>query len=526
MGESERLFGYFFSKMAIFFALLISVAGAVPWDYANNPITNFGAATTSLNSLPLSGTSSKIPWSSTYWPNMNAGIANRWAVNQSFNYHLYSLAELQSMTSDQIKVLSPAEKYDILSNRLDYPTVHSEWRRTSPTQPNWYGICHGWAPAAIAYDAPNPVYLMGDNKIVLPWGASDVEALLSYFLAMYKSFGVNMAGTRCEQLTPCPNDLNAGANMIILGNEMGLKSNAFIMDVDPAVQIWNQPIANYSCTRKDISYDTSQITCAVNYVTEVTPTWNGGAPLLDTVTHNMVLTTNAGLIVGGDYIIQGEKSFPDFSWKVPFIPAFSGYMALLSKVYAASIAAKSYRSSVPLFASSLVATTTASSSHFVTESVDIEDAYGVVDIPAYTESSPLYTPDEEADCSLVMDLYPVCDNSANTTDLFAEECGGVANFTRAANESPPLCVMWKVFCPVGYSSVNVTVISFQSPSMQTLVKVYEALDGPLFLVLTGGAEATFNDTTLIPAPESRVVYESTAPVGVEENIMFEFICLQ
>jgi len=117
--------------------------------------------------------------------------------------------------------------------------------------------------------------------------------------------------------------------------------------------------------------------------------------------------------------------------------------------------------------------------------------------------------------------------------------------------------------------------------MQTLVKVYEALDGPLFLVLTGvpplplcsfiwvakcclfslqkrtdcnfcpsasqvvskrwtsdlvvlfcfflfqmgvcqlrsylrnlfsgGAEATFNDTTLIPAPESRVVYESTAP---------------
>jgi len=103
---------------------------------------------------------------------------------------------------------------------------------------------------------PNPVYLMGDNKIVLPWGASDVEALLSYFLAMYKSFGVNMAGTRCEQLTPCPNDLNAGANMIILGSEMGLKSTAFIMDVDPAVQVCTLSDFFFSPFDKNVNQNT------------------------------------------------------------------------------------------------------------------------------------------------------------------------------------------------------------------------------------------------------------------------------
>jgi hypothetical protein len=512
--------------MAVLIALFISVASAVPWDAANNPITTFGVETTSLDSLPLSGNSSTVPWASTYWPNMNAGIADRWAVGQSFNYHLYSLAELQNMTSAQIKVLSPAEKYDILSNRLDYPTVHSEWRRTSPTQPSWYGICNGWAPAAIAYTAPNPVYLVGYNKVVVPVAASDVEALLSYFLAMYKSFGINLTGTRCEQLTPCPNDLNAGANMIILGSEMGLKSTAFIMDVDPAVQIWNQPIASYNCTRDDINHNTTQLTCIVNYVTEVTPTWDGSAPLLDTVTHNMTLNTSGGFIIGGDYIIDGEKSFPDFSWKVPFIPAFSGYMTLLSKVYAASIAATTYRSSVPITAAALAAeTATPAASHFATQSVNGRGSYDVVDVTAYTESTPLYTPDQEADCSLVMDLHAICYNSTNATNSSGEECVAFANYTRAAIESPPLCVMWKVFCPVGYSSVNVTMVSFQSPSMQTVVKVYEALDGPLFWVLTGGVEPTFNDTVLIPAPESRVVYESTAPVGVEENVVFELLCL-
>lgn len=85
---------------------------------------------------------------------VHRGIAHRWndknntlnkAVpehlsnwkNKSDNttYHLYSLRELKALSMEEIKKLSPAEKFDILSQRYDYPTVKSEFKRTKPDDP-------------------------------------------------------------------------------------------------------------------------------------------------------------------------------------------------------------------------------------------------------------------------------------------------------------------------------------------------------------------------------------------------------
>jgi hypothetical protein len=62
---------------------------------------------------------------------------------EDFHYHLYSKYELKDLTEDELMELSPAEKLDILSGRYDYPTVRSEWGRTSPNDEYWEGLCHG-----------------------------------------------------------------------------------------------------------------------------------------------------------------------------------------------------------------------------------------------------------------------------------------------------------------------------------------------------------------------------------------------
>ena len=164
-------------------AWIFHVSGS-RWDRSNNPNNWWYAPVKTLSSLPSSGRTARATWSDTYWPNNKGGIASRWQTGQSFGYRLLQLSELRRMGPSGLRTLSPAEKFDIYNNRLDYPTVKSEWRRTSPSNPNWFGLCHGWAPASKLFREPGPVTLTASNGIRVPFGSSDVKALLTYLLAV------------------------------------------------------------------------------------------------------------------------------------------------------------------------------------------------------------------------------------------------------------------------------------------------------------------------------------------------------
>ena len=81
---------------------------------------------------------------------------------------MWTLAQLQNMTANQISSLSPAEKLDIFAGRFDYPTVNSEWQRTSPQDAQWEGLCHGWAPASQFYLQPEPVNMTSKDQLIIP----------------------------------------------------------------------------------------------------------------------------------------------------------------------------------------------------------------------------------------------------------------------------------------------------------------------------------------------------------------------
>ena len=170
----------------------------------------------------------QTPWSGDYWATYKGGITYRWnevGSNGSSQYGYKLIDDKTDFHSLDLTALSPAEKYDIYLGRYDFPLTTYERNRTQImktipgtteyqegfTIPAWEGLCHAWAPATILFDAPNPVVVEGANGVKVPFGASDVKALLTYFLHYEKSPNVNFLGGRCNlDFGKLRQDYNAG----------------------------------------------------------------------------------------------------------------------------------------------------------------------------------------------------------------------------------------------------------------------------------------------------------------------------
>jgi hypothetical protein len=227
------------------------------WDGANDPLhlaTNYERR---LSALPTSGQAARAPWSDTYWPTTDGGVAARWQLSGGGvnNYTPPTYAEVQTWTLAQRALLSPAEKYDIYLGRYDYPLVAYERQRTAGVHQGWEGLCHGWAPAALAFDEPKSVLLTGAGNIQIPFAASDIKALMILVQGQFPNVNSYSAGARCNvdlngrpdlAANPECRDINAGTFHIVLANQLGLAHQGFVADVTRDYQVWNQPISAFS----------------------------------------------------------------------------------------------------------------------------------------------------------------------------------------------------------------------------------------------------------------------------------------
>jgi hypothetical protein len=330
------------------------------WDQSNDPSTWNPSFQYKLEKLPTSGKSPKTPWSDTYWPSFQGGIANRWQDEANrypgFDYKSYTLEELKNGSVD-LNTLSPAEKFDIFNSRYDYPLLNSEWHRTHPNDASWEGICHGWTPAAIYYDEPNNVTMKNKDGLEIPFGSSDVKALLSYFLAEFASGQekTQFIGERCNTdiqrnlnnaESPECADANAGTFHVMLTNMIGLAGKAFTSDIDRSIEVWNQPMTQYEYTLSKTSAPTNtsapgtvkeqSVSLTMYYVKETRPSATAHEPLVLNKKYNYVLELDAdGNILGGSYD-KNQWDRVDFMWAEEE-PAFFGYFEQLDTIYKASI---------------------------------------------------------------------------------------------------------------------------------------------------------------------------------------------
>ncbi|MES2962592.1 MAG: hypothetical protein V4760_01795, partial [Bdellovibrionota bacterium] len=118
-----------------------------------------------LDRLAKSGRAEIKPWSDTYWPSREGGAAYRWQsagggkeLTDPHYYRPHDSYALAEMSDESLAKLSPAEKYDIIQGRFDYPTVRKEASRTSPEMPKWHGLCHAVAIATTNFAEPRTVH--------------------------------------------------------------------------------------------------------------------------------------------------------------------------------------------------------------------------------------------------------------------------------------------------------------------------------------------------------------------------------
>jgi len=251
--------------------------------------------------------------------------------------------------------------------RYDYPTVKSEWSRTSPDDEDWEGLCHGWAPASFFFTEPRPITLTNPDGINVPFGSSDIKALLTYFVAEYSSSTRNkrFVGDRCKydldsneeaaDSSAC-SDINAGSFHVIIANQIGIMKQGFLGDRDRGIEVWNQPIMGYdtSVTRTRSTSRGTDVTVSTRmyYGQETSPRWDAHDPRIvyETFRYTLNLDRN-GNIVGGDHITFNR---PDFFYNAE-LGSFTGYFSTLQTIYQRSVGISSPRTPSVAMASPSVA---------------------------------------------------------------------------------------------------------------------------------------------------------------------------
>ena len=229
-------------------------------DGWNDPEVLVPDAVRVFDALPLDGALPVEPWSGSYWPEHQGGIAYRWRTGESFVNDHMSRAQAIDAHPDEIDALSPAEKYDLYAGNYGWSLTKRLLSETHPDEASWTGYCHGWAPASAAYEEPAPVTVVNPDGIEITFGSSDVKALLSYYRGsvVTSTFAAHdwarqarVSGSVCGSANPADpacHDTNPGTFHIVMANKLGLEGQHFLFDVDPTVQKWNQPAWGYAST--------------------------------------------------------------------------------------------------------------------------------------------------------------------------------------------------------------------------------------------------------------------------------------
>ncbi len=325
------------------------------WQGISDPLRMSSAFNREFTSLPLEGKASDPQkyWSSDYWARNKGGINYRWNSARPTGFNLVSPTKAQAllMSTAELAALSPSEKWDLFTGSYDYPLKKRIASYASPGRPSWEGICDGWAGAALNHDEPRPITASNPDGIQIPFGASDIKGLLSWYYAREWAGGYAMMGRRCNGginigTDRCTHDMNAGAFHIVLANRLGTDGVSFIADIDRNSEVWNHMaydftsrIVSSNLPRRSTSASgtvkVARVRTTVNYVWLLQrntwePVLGTSAQRTNSRSYEYYLDLNAqGRIIGGDWI---STQRPDFLWLERKVGVFGGLFSRLGEL--------------------------------------------------------------------------------------------------------------------------------------------------------------------------------------------------
>ena len=224
----------------------------------------------------------RVPWSSSYWPTYAGGLAIRYAdpdskVSKDWKKNIERLKDtfpksLSELKAEQIDVLSPAEKYDLLVGDSNFTLTRQEFSsaesaaEASGKVETWEGKCHGWAPAAYMEQRPQhsvSVRAYDPEKanhegVAVKFYPDDIKALATLLWAN-ASTQTRFVGSRCNVKSPKVDengrileedcfDTNPGTWHLLAVNQIGVNKKGFVLDATYDYEVWNQPAFGYEYT--------------------------------------------------------------------------------------------------------------------------------------------------------------------------------------------------------------------------------------------------------------------------------------
>lgn len=306
---------------------MFSTSTVFSWNGANNPRNFASDLEYYFDALPLSGeiSSTTFAWPGYHWPSNKQSINNRWSAvsgNQVGKY--LGLFELKKLKESELLKLSPAEKFDILRSRYDYPLVNKARRLSRENASDWNGICHGLAAASSNHPEPKVKTAISSDGIKVSFFASDLKALLAFTYAENSNVGVSQVGKRCffSKNTPIVwrhnscTDMNAGSFHILITNFLGLRDQSIIADLDRYKEVWNHPISSFKTQMISRESTRVRVRTEINYPDIINPQFG---PLLGTsfdykrtkIYEYTLYLREDGSISGGFWHTRDR---PDFMW--------------------------------------------------------------------------------------------------------------------------------------------------------------------------------------------------------------------
>lgn len=302
------------------------------FDYFNDPeaLDYDSRFVYQFDVLPTSGWIDPTPWTGSYWPKNRGGIAYRWQTGEQHNFPLLHPDEVQQATLTEISQLSPAEKYDLYVGASDWPLTVAVLAANQSGEADWAGYCHGWAPASMTYQEPSPITVVGASGVTIPFGSSDIKALLTYFegdVSQNNHYSESQGpwardaltiGGNCATEHPSDSncyDTNPAALHVLMANRIGFQGQSFIADVDPSSEKWNQPIHTYrsqimarrspSPGAHEDALEEVVLSTGLEWTVEINPQWNTAAPPSHSRTLHYSLELDASRqIIGGQWLYR------------------------------------------------------------------------------------------------------------------------------------------------------------------------------------------------------------------------------
>lgn len=208
-------------------------------------------------------------WSGYSWPLYRGGIGQRYA-DPGFprskdwleNFNFVSLTDF--LFEQNTRVLSPAEKYDLLLGDPLKSLTTAMWRRgeyfhrRDGRVERWFGFCHGWSVASLTMARPTrAIKVRSRHGQLVTFYPSDVKALMGVLWAEGE-LPVAFAGGRCNVkdperdelgrvIEPRCQDVNPGEWHLTLINRLA-QQRSFVFDATFDYEVWNHPVLGYEYT--------------------------------------------------------------------------------------------------------------------------------------------------------------------------------------------------------------------------------------------------------------------------------------